>query len=50
MAIKMIAPFKQYKTGQVVDPPADLAEWLISRNYADPVADEEKPAAKKGKK
>lgn len=34
MPLKMLVSFKQYKEGQIVNPEADLADWLISRKYA----------------
>ena len=36
MPIRMIATFKQFKVGSIVDPDQSTTEWLISRQYAVP--------------
>ena len=49
--IKMLAPFKNLKTGQIVKVDAELSAWLISRKYAEPsVGEKKEPAAKADKK
>ena len=66
MAIKMLAKFKTFGAGEIVNPEAELTYWLINRQYAVPVEEAapvkavkaapapevapEPPAAKKGKK
>lgn len=39
MSIKMLATFKSFKAGQVVDPDEATTAWLISRRYAEPVTE-----------
>lgn len=38
--IKMKTDFKRLTAGMVVDPDPEMAAWLVSRNYAEYVADE----------